>query len=93
MEEKDFERIAQIANHAANNAQHSLITKAIVEAFKTYGIHSAEQMQHRMNFVDRAMSDSKAMRKGFFSGIGGHIATVVIAVTLAWGVTKGWFGK
>lgn len=92
MQESDFKRIEEIAERAAGKAQHEVIIKTVAEVLAAYGIHSAEKMQRRMNFLDREMRDNQDMRRGFLAGIGGHIATLVISLTLAWGVVKGWFG-
>ncbi len=93
MLEKDFQRIKEIAEDAANNAQHSLITKAIIEAFKAYGIHDPQQMQKRMVFIDKEMTDNASLRRGWFGGVGGNFATAVVTFILVWVASiKGWFG-
>lgn len=84
MSEIDYDRIARIADKAANKAQHSLITKIVQEVLGSYGLHSAEDGQELLSFVRREMKDKKDLRKGFFGQVGGHLATAMITLLMVW---------
>ena len=92
MPEVDYKKIAEIANAAAENISTDLVTKTIAGVLKTYGMHDPEKTQKVMMFGEACMRDKQNLRRGFFSGVGGHLATMIISISAAIAAIKGLGG-
>ena len=93
MSDIDYNRIQKIAEEAAKNAQHSLVTKTVTEVLKAYGIHDPQQMQRRMITVDEIINNKNYISRGFWGGLGSNMATSILTLFLAWAAfAKGLIG-
>jgi len=95
MSEVDYDRIERIAKDASEisfTRMEQTIEKCIDRKFDSMGMGNPDKVRKIMIYGEQCMKDKQNIRRGFLTGIGGHLATVVISATLAWGVVRGWFG-
>jgi hypothetical protein len=90
MTDIDYDKIETIVNKAAGNVSTKLITKTVAGVLQTYGIHDPEEMQKLMVYGKACMKDKADMRRGFWGGLGGHLAAIVVSVGAAIAAMKGF---
>lgn len=87
-----IEKIAREASEVSFTRMEGIIEKCIDRKFDSMGMGNPDKVRKIMIYGEQCMSDKQNIRRGFFGGVGGHLATIVIAVGAAVAFMKGLGG-
>lgn len=92
LSQEDLDKIQQIAVSASSSISTTVIQQiakettreTILEVLKVYGIHDPQEMQRILLYGKECMKNKQNISKGFFTGIGGQMATIVVSFVAAY---------
>jgi len=83
---------AQEASEVSFTRMEQTIEKCIDRKFDSMGMGNPDKVRKIMIYGEQCMKDKQNLRRGFFGGVGGHLASIFIAVGAAVAAVKGLGG-
>jgi len=93
LKKEDLDNIRQIAKDASEVSYKHMekaIKKCVKEEFDSVGMGDRDKVRKIMFFGEQCMNDKQNMRRGFWNGLGGQLATVAVAVAASLAAIKGF---
>jgi hypothetical protein len=86
LKEEDLENIRKITEHTYEvsfSRIEATIEKCMDRKFESVGMGDPDKVRRVMIYGEQCMKDKQNIRRGLFSSIGRHMATVIISVAAA----------